>query len=71
MPSKIFNAVEHTLFAMAQFPIEAVTENDVKGARRNVEKVRRAMKDTGKSAYELFDELMETVEYVKDSFKTH
>lgn len=55
---------------MGRFAIEEVTENDVKRAKRNVEKVRRAMKETGKSAYELFDELMETVYYVKDSFKT-
>jgi len=56
---------------MAQFPIEAVTENDVKRAKRNAEKVRRAMRDTGKTAYQLFDELMETVEYVRDSSKAH
>ncbi len=56
---------------MAQFPIEAVMESDVKRAKRNVEKVRRAMKDTGKTAYQLFDELMETIEYVRDSSKTH
>jgi len=68
---KIFNTGVNTLFEMAQFPIEAVTENDVKRAKRNAEKVRRAMKNTGKSAYELFDELMETLEYVKYSSKTH
>ena len=56
---------------MARFPIDAVTENDVKRAKRNAEKVRRAMRDTGKTAYQLFDELMETVEYVRDSSKAH
>ena len=56
---------------MERFPIEAVTENDVKRAKRNAEKVRRAMRDTGKTAYQLFDELMETIEYVRDSSKAH